>query len=221
MFLELKNFLNQEEVAQLVSLAGQLNFVDGRVTNPANVTKNNRQADTSDPRYNESVQIVAQAFGRSREFRDFAMPRMVAPPLLCRYEPGMKYGPHADAPHMQIGNTVLESDLSATVFLSNPATYEGGELVIYLGARSVVAKGAPGDAIVYPSTMVHEVRPVTSGVRLVSITFIDSLIADQHKRTQLYELNEIAALEGGNMRWENRVRLEAVRYNLMRLWSKL
>jgi PKHD-type hydroxylase len=221
MFLELKNFLNEAETARLTALAAELNFVDGRLTNPANVTKDNKQADTNDPKYGESVQIVANAFSRSREFRDFAMPRRIAPPLLCRYDRGMKYGPHADAPHMQVGNTAMESDLSATVFISAPTAYEGGELVIHLGNRPIAAKGASGDAIIYPSTLVHEVRPVTAGMRLVSITFIDSVIADEHRRTQLYELNEVAALEGGNMRWENRVRLEAVRYNLTRMWSKL
>jgi PKHD-type hydroxylase len=83
-----------------------------------------------------------------------------------------------------------------------------------------VVKGAPGDLVVYPSTMLHEVRPVRSGTRVVSITFIESWIRDEHQRTQLYELNEVAALEGLNMKWENRIRLEVVRQNLMRMWSK-
>jgi PKHD-type hydroxylase len=113
----------------------------------------------------------------------------------------------------------LRSDLSCTVFISDPATYEGGELVVHLGTRPIAFKGAPGDAVLYPSTLLHEVRPVRTGVRLVSITFIESLIADEHRRTQLYELNEVAALEGLNMRMENRIRFEVVRANLLRLWS--
>lgn len=221
MFLQLQNFLNAAEVARLQALGSELRFVEGRLSNPANTTKDNLQADTTDPRYAESVQIVSAAYTRSREFRDFAFPRRLAPPLLSRYEPGMKYGAHADAPHMQIGNITLQSDLSATVFVSPPQSYEGGELVIHLGTQPVVVKGAPGDIVVYPSTMLHEVRPVISGTRLVSITFIESMIPDEHLRTQLYELNEIALMEGGNMRWENRVRLETVRYNLTRLWSRL
>ena len=88
-----------------------------------------------------------------------------------------------------------------------------------LGTRPVVFKGEPGDAIVYPSTMLHEVRPVRSGPRLVSITFIESRIADEHRRNQLYELNEIGALEGLKMSWQNRVRLELVRQNLLRMWA--
>jgi PKHD-type hydroxylase len=115
---------------------------------------------------------------------------------------------------------MLHSDLSATAFISDPTSYQGGELVIHLGTRPVAMKGAPGDLIVYPSTMLHEVRPVRSGTRLVSITFIESWISDEHQRTQLYELNEVAALEGLTMKWENRIRLEVVRQNLMRMWSK-
>jgi PKHD-type hydroxylase len=166
------------------------------------------------------VQIVQGAFGRSREFVDFAMPKRIAPPLLSRYEPGMKYGAHADAAIIQMPNGRLRSDLSCTVWIAAPSTYEGGELGVVTGNRMITFKGEAGDAIVYPSTTLHEVKPVRAGQRLVSITFIESFIADQHQRSQVYELNEIAALEGLNMKWENRVRLDVVRQNLMRMWAK-
>jgi PKHD-type hydroxylase len=219
MFLEIAELLNPQEVARLVALSRELRFVDGKASNPANTTKDNLQADLGDPRYQESTQIVSAAFARSREFRDFAFPKRIAPPLLARYEAGMKYGAHADAALIAVGNTNIRSDLSCTVFIADPSAYEGGELVTHLGTRPVVFKGRPGEAIVYPSTMLHEVRPVRSGQRLVSITFIESLIADEHRRTQLYELNEVGALEGLKMDWENRVRLEVVRQNLLRMWS--
>ena len=219
MFLKIKSLLNPQEISRLVALSRELHFVDGRASNPANVTKNNLQADAADPKFAESARIVGSAFARSREFADFAMPRRVAPPLLCRYEPGMKYGAHADAAILQIGNERLRSDLSCTVFVGDPSTYEGGELVIVAGNQSLPFKEAPGTAIVYPSTTLHEVVPVRAGQRLVSITFVESFIADQHRRMQVYELNEIAALEGNTMHWESRVRLDVVRQNLMRMWS--
>jgi PKHD-type hydroxylase len=219
MFLEIKGLLTPAEVARLTALSREVKFVEGRISNPANTTKDNLQADLSDPKYSESTDIVAQAFARSREFNDFAMPKRIAPPLLCRYEPGMKYGAHADAALIPLGDNPLRSDISCTVFIAEPSTYEGGELVTHLGTRPVVFKGEPGDAIVYPSTMLHEVRPVRSGQRLVSITFIESRIADEHRRSQLYELNEIGALEGLKMSWQNRVRLELVRQNLLRMWA--
>jgi len=218
-FLKIKNLLTTPEIARLVTLSRELRFVDGRVSNPANVTKDNLQVDYTDPKYAESVQIVNVAFARSREFVDFVMPKRVAPPLLCRYEPGMKYGAHADSALIQLGNAHLRSDLSCTVFVNDPSAYEGGELSIVLGNQAIAFKGAPGEAIVYPSTALHEVLPVRSGQRLVSITFVESYIADEHKRTQVYELNEIAALEGLSMKWESRVRLDVVRQNLLRMWS--
>jgi PKHD-type hydroxylase len=220
MILELKNFLNAAEVARLTALGGELLFVDGRVSNPANVTKENLQADAADPRSAEATKIVADAFARSEAFRNFAFPRRVAPPLLARYEPGMKYGAHGDVAHLMVEGRLMQSDLSATVFIADPATYEGGELVIHLGTRPMAFKGVPGEVVVYPSTLLHEVRPVRAGTRLVAITFIESAITDEYKRTQLYELNEVAALEGLTMQWANRMRLETVRHNLMRLWSK-
>ena len=220
MLLEIQDLLNPAEVARLQALARELKFVDGRVSNPANLTKQNLQADSADPKYAESSQIVQTAFARSREFVDFAMPKRIAPPLMSRYEPGMKYGGHADAAIIQLANGRLRSDLSCTVWLAAPGSYDGGELQIAVGDRTLAFKGEAGNAIVYPSTTLHEVVPVRSGQRLVSITFIESFIADEHQRTQVYELNELAALEGATMKWENRVRLDVVRQNLMRMWAK-
>ncbi|HEX8010555.1 MAG TPA: Fe2+-dependent dioxygenase [Casimicrobiaceae bacterium] len=219
MFLKIKSLLTPSETARLKALSLELRFVEGRVSNPANQTKDNLQADATDPKYAESVQIVSGALARSREFIDFAMPKHVAPPLLCRYTPGMKYGAHADAALIQLGNFRLRSDLSCTVFVNEPSAYEGGELSIVQGNQAIGFKSEAGDAIVYPSTTLHEVLPVRSGERLVAITFIESCIADQHQRTQVYELNEIAALEGLSMKWESRVRLDVVRQNLLRMWS--
>jgi PKHD-type hydroxylase len=218
-FLKIKKLLTPAEIARLGELARELQFVEGRLSNPANVTKDNLQADPRDAKYTESVQVLQNALVRSRDFLDFAMPNRIAPPMLCRYEPGMKYGAHADAAIIQLAGTRLRSDLSCTIFVADPSSYEGGELAMVAGNQTVAFKGAPGEAIVYPSTLLHEVRPVVSGQRLVAITFVESLIADQHQRMQVYELNEIAALEGERMQWESRVRLDVVRQNLMRMWS--
>ena len=220
MSLEIKDFLNPAEVARLQELSLKVQFVDGRISNPHNQAKNNLQASETDPHYAESSRIVAAAYARSAPFADFAFPRHVAPPLLARYEVGMTYGAHADVSHMRFGNEVHRSDLSATVWLNPPASYDGGELVVHLGTQPLAIKGEAGSVIVYPSTQLHEVAPVRRGQRLVSITFIESLIPDEFHRTQLYELSEVAALEGLKMNWSNRVRLEAVRNNLLRLWVR-
>jgi PKHD-type hydroxylase len=219
MLLKIRDLLNAAEIARLVALSREMRFVDGRISNPANTTKDNLQADGNDPRYVESVQIVNAALARSREFVDFAMPKQVAPPMLCRYAPGMKYGAHADAALLQVGTTRLRSDISCTVFLNDPRLTTGANCRSRSATWRFRSRALPGEAILYPSTTLHEVVPVRAGERLVSITFIESYIADEHQRTQVYELNEIAALEGLTMKWESRVRLDVVRQNLMRMWS--
>jgi PKHD-type hydroxylase len=223
MFLEIKSLLAPVELERMRTLAASMQFVDGRASNQTNPTKQNLQAARTgaDLRYAESVKIVTEALARSSEFRGFAFPKRLSEPLVSRYDTGMSYGAHPDSPYLPVAPSgLLRTDLSATVFLSDPESYVGGELVVYLGTRKLAFKGVAGDAIVYPSTKLHEVSKVTQGSRLVSIVFIESVIADEYKRTQIYELNEIAALEGAQMSWENRMRFEVARNNLMRMWSE-
>jgi PKHD-type hydroxylase len=217
--LKIRNLLNPQEIVRLSALSREIRFVDGRASNPANETKNNLQADRSDPKNTEVSQMVSAAFARSMEFMDFAMPKRVAPPLMCRYAPGMKYGAHADSALIPLQNSRLRSDVSCTVFIIEPGSYEGGELSIVIGNQAIPFKGAPGEAILYPSTTLHEVVPVRSGERLVAITFIESYIPDPHQRLQVYELNDIAVREATTMSYESRVRLDVVRQNLMRMWT--
>lgn len=221
--MEQRDFLTPAELARLTALSREMPFVDGRVSNPHNITKTNLQADITDPRHAEASRIVFDAFTRSRPFQDFAMPKRVAPPLVSRYEAGMKYGAHADVAFMKViedgAMAQMRSDLSATVFLADPRSYEGGELVLHLGTRPVVIKGQAGEAFVYPSTLLHEVRPVTAGQRLVAITFIESLVPDERNRNMLFELKDVASLEGLKMDWVSRIRMAVVLENLTRLWS--
>jgi len=219
MFLEIKNLLTGAEVARLTALASGMKFVDGRVSNTGFDQKQNLQADAADNDYAESAKIVADALWRSREFRDFALPRKFAPPLLARYEPGMKYGPHADAAYVNSADGPVRSDVSCTVFLNDPRSYQGGELLLHIG-RALALKAEAGNAVLYPSTKLHEVAPVRSGQRLVSITFIESQVPDEAEREALFELGEISALEGNAMNPVNRMRLEVVRQNLTRKWSR-
>jgi PKHD-type hydroxylase len=202
-----------------MQLSETVNFVDGRISNPHNKTKKNLQADQKHPGYRESTQILATALQRRREVGDFAMPRRFAPPLLCKYDKNMEYGVHADQAYVTVEGGKIRSDVSCTIFLSDPVSYEGGELRIQLGSKRMKVKGKPGSCLLYPSTTLHEVRPVTSGQRLVAITFIESIVPDAFQREMLYELNEVLALEGESMKWENRNRLGLVHQNLLRQWS--
>jgi PKHD-type hydroxylase len=167
----------------------------------------------------KASQIALAAFQRSEEARNFAFPQRMAVPSLCRYETGMKYGPHIDAAYLPLGAQPLRSDVSCTIFISAPNDYEGGELVAHIGSEIVRVKGHAGSAVFYPSTTVHQVVPVSAGERLVIITFIESQIPDQLQRDLLYSLGEVRALEALKMDWRNRIQLDYVIQNLHRMWS--
>ena len=210
--------LTPQEVDQCRQIATKAQFVDGRITNPHNKAKQNEQLHEPQA-YQQSSQLLMQAFGRSEEFREFAFPVSIAPPMLTRYKPGMKYGAHADAAFLQMPQGALRSDLSCTVFLNDPRDYDGGELHIQLGDADLRFKLQPGQAVIYPSDTLHQVVPVTRGERLVAITFIQSRIQDPFQRNLLFNLNEVAALEGLKMSHENFTRLQLVQTQLLRHWG--
>ena len=219
MFLEIPDVLDQTQIRRLRDIARSATFQDGRISNPHNKAKKNEQIDHSDSGYQESSQLLAEAMLKSEALQSFTFMKRLAPPLMCRYHSDMSYGVHSDNAFIQLGKTAIRSDISSTIFLSDPDTYGGGDLTIHLGSERIPIKCAAGSAIVYPSTTLHEVSPVTSGERLVAITFIESRIADEQQRHLLYTLNEVAALEGNNISWDNRVLLEQVRQSLTRMWS--
>ena len=159
------------------------------------------------------------ALQRNEQAKNFVLPKRMAMPGLCRYAAGMTYGPHTDAAFLPIGQQPLRSDVSCTVFISDPAHYQGGELTVYLGTETLSIKGKPGSAVFYPSTTVHQVMPVTAGERVVMITFIESQVRDQLLRNLIYTLQEVRALEGLKMEWQNQIQLEYVIANLIRMWS--
>jgi PKHD-type hydroxylase len=212
--------LNDAEIAECKRIAASTPFVEGRITNPHNLAKENVQL--HDPAaYQKSSELLRQALLRTPEFMEFAFPVALAPPLITRYKPGMKYGAHADAAFIQLPGATIRSDLSCTIFLNEPKDYDGGELHLRLGDAQLTFKLRPGEAIVYPSDTFHQVVPVTRGERLVAITFIQSRIPDPFRRNTLYELNEVAALEGLKMDPENFGRLQLIQQNLLRHWSDM
>ena len=210
--------LTDAEVAECRRIAASTPFVDGRISNPHNQAKQNEQLHDA-AAYQRSSAIFQQALARSEEFREFAFPVALAPPMMTRYGTGMKYGAHADAAFIQLPGASIRSDLSCTIFLNDPADYDGGELHVRQGDADFKFKLQPGEAIVYPSDSMHQVIPVTRGERLVAITFIQSRIQDPFRRNLLFELNEVAALEGLKMEFENFTRLQLVQQNLLRHWA--
>jgi PKHD-type hydroxylase len=214
------DILTAEEVAQCRQIAAAATFVDGKVSNPHNTAKQNEQLHEQTA-YQRSAKIIVDAMRRSAEFLEFAFPAQIAPPLLTRYRPGMRYGAHADAAYLPLPGGTLRSDISCTVFLNDPGSYDGGALHIRLGDGDLRFKLKPGQAILYPSDTLHEVEPVTKGERLVAITFIQSRVPDPFHRSTLFELNEVAALEGNNMSPENFSRMQLIQANLLRYWGEM
>lgn len=214
------DLLSPAEIAECREIAAGATFIDGKVSNPHNKAKQNEQLHEQSA-YQRSAKIIIDAMSRSAEFLEFVFPAQIAPPLLTRYKPGMRYGAHADSAYLPLPGGTLRSDISCTVFLNEPESYEGGSLHVRLGDADLRFKLNPGQAILYPSNTLHEVEPVTKGERLVAITFIQSRVPDPFKRATLFELNEIAALEGNNMDPENFGRLQLVQMNLLRHWGEM
>jgi PKHD-type hydroxylase len=213
------SLLTDAEIAACRKIAAESPFVDGRITNPHMKAKQNEQLHEPEA-YQKSSRLLMEAFGRSEEFREFAFPASMTPPFLTRYRPGMKYGFHTDSAYLRMPGGQIRSDLSCTVFLSDPDSYEGGHLHIQYGDSDLRFKLRPGEVVVYPSDTMHEVEPVTKGERLVAVTFIQSLVPDPFQRNLLYNLNEVAALEGLNMTQENFMQLQLIQNQLLRYWGE-
>jgi PKHD-type hydroxylase len=218
MFNTIENVLNAAEIEELRAIAARAQFIDGRISAPGAPVKNNRVVGDRDL-LNRSSQLVADALYRSEDFRVFAFPKAMTPPILTLYGAGMYYGTHTDAAFMPQPTRLLRSDLSCTVFLSDPESYDGGDLVSRIGNAELRLRAPAGAAIVYPSTTLHRVEEVTRGERLVALTFIESRIADGEQRELLFELSEVAAIAGEKMDIDTYTRLQRVQQNLLRKWG--
>lgn len=215
----LPNVLAAAELQAVRELLPQVRFGDGRMTNPDTSVKQNLQAPQEDPANARIAQIARDALMRYPELRVYAQPRTMARTTVVRYEPGMTYGWHVDEALFP-STPPMRSDLSCTLFLSHPDEYDGGELTIQLGAQELSYKLEPGSAILYPSTTIHRVSPVTRGVRVAAITWLQSWVADISQRELLVQLEEARALvASGGDRQRLQVLLESLRTNLFRMWA--
>ncbi len=186
MLIMIANVLDAENVQWLRDNLAQVRYVDGRQTagREARLVKRNDQVDRADPLLARMQDLVTDRLLDHQLFRMAARPHLVRPPLFSRYEPGMAYGSHVDDAIM--GG--MRTDLSVTVFLSDPEDYDGGELVIESAAGEQDVKLAAGDAVVYPTTFLHRVAPVTKGERHAAVTWVRSLVRDAAKCEMLFDL---------------------------------
>ena len=218
--LTLAEVLPAEDVARVMDGLAEAAFLDGRKTaaGDARAVKANSQADSSDPRVAALADFVRRAIERHPAFSAYVRPARWSKLMFNRYEAGETYGLHFDDPVMGTGEARMRSDLSFTLFLSGPETYEGGALMIdgLDGEREI--KLPAGAMVVYPTGALHQVTPVTSGVRHACVGWVQSLIRRDDERAILFDLSRVrAGLPAG----ETRLLLDKSVANLVRLWGEV
>ena len=215
MLICMPEVLSRDQTARILGVLATGEFVDGRLSagEMARDVKRNLEYQRPENKPTEIDQIVGAGLLGNRAFQDFALPKHIAPPIFSRYEPGMEYGTHVDTALMGRTN-VIRSDLSLTLFLSDPASYDGGELTAS-GEQQV--KLPPGDVVVYASTTLHRVAPVTRGARVVALSWVQSYVRDEGMRDILHDLSSATqALDGGGSATDIKNRLFKAYANLMR-----
>lgn len=218
--LHLPRVLDPERVAALRTLALRAPWVDGRVTagGGAVQAKRNQQIEEASAEGRDIADAVMQALERYPAFAAAAFPARVSRALVNRYGAGMEYGSHVDNPLMG-GTRPLRTDLSATLFLSDPGEYDGGELVVDELVGTQAVKLPAGDLFLYNATRVHRVNPVTRGARLAAVFWVQSMVADPEQRTLLFEMSQaLAALEYRHGASPEIARLAACHARLVHRW---
>jgi PKHD-type hydroxylase len=225
MMMHIPRVLTAEQVAHCREVFAQAHWEDGRSTagyQSAQVKKN-LQLPESSPAARALGELVLGALERSALFISAVLPQRVFPPLFNRYEPGMNFGSHVDNAIRPISGTPLRlrTDVSATLFLSDPESYDGGELVVEDTYGSHSVKLPAGDLIIYPASSLHHVTPVTRGVRLASFFWVQSMIRDVSKRALLFDLDTaIMQLTQEVPQSPSLVMLTGVYHNMLRQWAE-
>ncbi|HJQ40284.1 MAG TPA: Fe2+-dependent dioxygenase [Thermoanaerobaculia bacterium] len=226
MLLQIPNVLTKEQVRDARARLDAAEWVDGRVTagHQSSRAKDNEQLPENHPVAREVGESIVTALARNPLFRSAALPLHVFPPLFNRYQGGQSFGSHVDNAVRQVAGTAhqLRTDLSATLFLSEPDEYDGGELTVEdtFGVQSV--KLAAGNMILYPASSLHHVRPVTRGARVSSFFWIQSMVRDDGERTLLFDLDlSIQRLGADHPDHASVLQLTGVYHNLLRRWADL
>ncbi len=227
MLVKVEAVLSKDEVRAIRRVLEATPWVDGRVTAGVQsaLAKNNLQVPEDAPQARELGETILRALGRSGRFYSAALPLKVFPPLFNRYDEGMAFGAHVDNAIRYVTGASgrIRTDVSCTLFLSEPDEYDGGDLVIQdtYGAQQV--KFAAGDVVVYPSTSLHRVEPVTRGARWASFFWLQSMVREGEKRRLLFDMDEsiqaLAAAHGQDH--PQVVSLTGLYHNLVRMWAEM
>jgi len=225
MMLHIPHVLTRDEVAAMRAAIDAADWIDGRATvgSQGAQVKRNRQLPETSPVALEQGRIIERALAANTLFFQAALPARTMAPLFNRYAESETYGLHVDgAARREAGQAQwLRTDVSSTLFLSDPEDYDGGELVVVDTYGTHEVKLPAGDLILYPSSSLHRVEPVTRGERVSSFFWTQSLVRDDARRTMLFELDQsIQRLRNQLGETENTVALTGHYHNLLRMWAE-
>lgn len=225
MLLAIPEVLSVAQVSQARQILDSAQWVDGKATagHQSAQVKDNQQLREGSPEAQQLGELILTALGQNAMFISAALPLRVFPPLFNRYTGGQSFGTHVDNAIRQVPGTGhrIRTDLSATLFLAQPEEYDGGELVVEdtYGVHSV--KLPAGQMVLYPSTSLHHVRPVTRGARIASFFWIQSMVRDDGERTLLFDLDTaIQRVNRDAPTSPSAVQLTGIYHNLMRRWAE-
>lgn len=224
MLIEIPGLLNEAFLTKIHEVLASARFVDGKLTAgmAAAKVKHNEELEQDPDKLQILYRILMTSLGHNATFKSAALPNKVADFIFARYQPGMRYGDHVDDPVMGSGGPRFRSDVSMTVFLNPPESYDGGELVIRTSFGERKVKLNAGDAVVYPSSSLHHVAEVTRGERLVALTWIQSLVRDPGQRELLFELDQAREhLLRSEPDSEHAKRVDRSYANLLRMWAEV
>lgn len=225
MMLAIPDLLDKEGVARVRSIIDGAEWIDGNATSghQSALAKRNMQLPEESQAAREAGRLVLDALGKSPLFIAAALPLKIFPPLFNRYQSGEAFGTHVDnAMRIHAASEFrVRSDLSATLFLEDPDSYKGGELIVEGNFGVNAAKLPAGHLLLYPASSLHRVEPVTKGARLASFFWIQSMVRDDAARTILFDLDQsIQTLAGERGHGDKEVvRLTGIYHNLLRRWA--
>lgn len=226
MIIAIPNVLNPEQVAAARQQLDAAHWVDGRVTagHQAARSKDNMQLPEDSPLARKLGETIVAALERNPLFVTAALPQRIFPPMFNRYQSGHSFGLHVDNAVRQIRGTPhrVRTDLSATLFLSRPEEYDGGELIVEdnYGPQSI--KLPPGHMVLYPASSLHKVQPITRGARVAAFFWVQSMVREDSERALLFDMDlAIQQLNRDAPEHPSIVQLTGVYHNLLRRWAEL
>lgn len=228
MLLRIPDVLSPLQVADLLSQLEGAGWADGKATAgyQSAMAKDNDQLAETDPLALRLGEAVLQAMRASLLFQSAALPTAIAPPLISRYRQGQGFGVHVDNAirHLAAPPWRIRTDLSVTLFLSAPESYDGGELVIEDVYGQHRVKGAAGEMVLYPSTSLHHVEIVTRGQRIAAVTWVQSLVQDEGYRSILFDMDlaiQRLRQDLGADDHPSLITLTGAYHNLLRRWAQV